>query len=397
MGRAMLIIVAGVLFSVGLMGINTANQGMALTERTVNYAEFTMGKNAAHTAIQMAMQEINQDPSFSTTYSNSDNPWVVDVQGLEVRLHTDIIESPDYWEPDMLWLYSRAPMGDQHNNVTIEVKSHYLVQPFSSLVPDFVSAISFPTDNFTLEGSGNAKIFGASPHAECEDKPPFTVASSSHGINTSDFQSSNLTGKDPLVTVDESLNYRPTDEMIARLKNADHTVITDNYTGSLGTEEEPGVFFVEDAYAKLAGGAPEGFGILIVRSTGALSVDGEVYDAELDVVGNFKWNGLIIFENADAFTGKGTPKVNGSVIVGRTDEDSAFPGTTKVDMKGNAEIQYDCLAEKYAKMAAANAVKQNKYTLVVSTENYRYPGTASSVEKQDEESSGLMDVIKGLL
>ncbi len=397
MGRAMLIIVAGVLFSVGLMGINTANQGMALTERTVNYAEFTMGKNAAHTAIQMAMQEINQDPDFPYTYGSSNNPWIVEVQGLEVKLHVDIIPSDDYWEPDFIWVYSRAPMGDQHNNVTVEVKSHYLVQPFSSLVPDFVSAISFPTDNFTLEGGGNAKIFGSSPHSECEDKPPFTVASSEHGIKTDDFKSENLTGQEPLVTVDEELSYRPTDEMIARLKNAEHTVISNNYKGDLGSAEKPGVFFVEDAYAKLAGGAPEGFGILIVRSTGALSVDGEVYDAELDVVGNFKWNGLIIFENADAFTGAGTPKVNGSVIVGRTDEDSSFPGTTKVNMTGNAEIQYDCLAEKYAKMAAADAVKQNKYTLVVSTENFRYPGTASSVEKQDEESKGLMETIKNLL
>jgi hypothetical protein len=44
MGRAMLIICAGVLISLGIVTISTSNQGRMLTQNTVNYAEYTMAK-----------------------------------------------------------------------------------------------------------------------------------------------------------------------------------------------------------------------------------------------------------------------------------------------------------------------------------------------------------------
>jgi len=164
----------------------------------------------------------------------------------------------------------------------------------------------------------------------------------------------------PKVKVDNDLSYEPTDELIARLEDSpDRVNVGSDYTDSLGTANDPGVFFIEDG-ANLTGAQSSGYGIMVVRSGGDLK-----YDGELKVAGNFEFNGLIIFENAYDFEGRGTPTVNGSVLVGNT---SDYEGEIDVDIRGNIHMQYDCRAEEYAKMAAAEAVEQNKYTRVVTLE-----------------------------
>lgn len=386
MGRAMLIICAGVLISLGFVALSTSNTGLMLTEKNVNYAEFIMAKNAAHTAIQMAMQEINKDDEWPNTH-DQDNPWVIDVQGRNVALHTAYYQDANYWEPDSLWLYSNAAYLEDY----LQVKSLYLKQPFSSLVPDFEGSLTVAADpslfNFTM--SGSSSIDGNSPSDySCEDKPAITTIPGAAGNFSAASGSSSVEG-DPQVYENPDLSYQPTDELIARLANTDGVqYISGNYKGSMGTMENPGVFFVENN-ARLTGGIEEGYGILVVRSSGALEYEGED-GATLDVAGNFKFNGLVIFENAYNFTGRGTPTINGSVLVGHTEDYSGTP--IDIDINGNIHLQYDCRGEDYARMAAANAVKQNKYTRVVSSENIRY-----SYAAQTEEAKNYGQWIKSLL
>jgi hypothetical protein len=386
MGRAMLIICAGVLISLGFVALSTSNTGLMLTEKNVNYAEFIMAKNAAHTAIQMAMQEINKDDEWPNTH-DQDNPWVIEVQGRNVALHTAYYQDANYWEPDSLWLYSNAAYLEDY----LQVKSLYLKQPFSSLVPDFEGSLTVAADpslfNFTM--SGSSSIDGNSPSDySCEDKPAITTIPGAAGNFSAASGSSSVEG-DPQVYENPDLSYQPTDELIARLANTDGVqYISGNYKGSMGTMENPGVFFVENN-ARLTGGIDEGYGILVVRSSGALEYEGED-GATLDVAGNFKFNGLVIFENAYNFTGRGTPTINGSVLVGHTEDYSGTP--IDIDINGNIHLQYDCRGEDYARMAAANAVKQNKYTRVVSSENIRY-----SYAAQTEEAKNYGQWIKSLL
>ena len=90
--------------------------------------------------------------------------------------------------------------------------------------------------------------------------------------------------------------------------------------------------------------------------------------ATLDLAGNFEFNGLVVFENAYSIDGRGTPKINGTMLIGNTDlmgDDSI-----DIDLGGNISINYDCEAEEYARMAAANAVK--KYIRRVTTEGVNY-------------------------
>jgi hypothetical protein len=56
---------------------------------------------------------------------------------------------------------------------------------------------------------------------------------------------------------------------------------------------------------KLTGQQSEGFGIMVIRETANMDYEGED-GSSLSVAGNFEFNGLIIFENAYAFDGRGT-------------------------------------------------------------------------------------------
>lgn len=366
MGRAMLIICAGVLISLGFVAISTSNTGKMLTRLNVDYAEYTMAKNAAHTAIQIAMQNINQDEDWPNQHGE-DSPWIATVQDLEVRLHTDY-EQNDYWESgnhDLLWFYSRAQLGEEFGNRYVEVRSHYYKRPFFELVPDFAGALQFPTDIGNFNVDGNAYGITGTPPAEhnCpESKPPVVVNSeeTKEKIEDATEQHDQVDGD---IEIDPDLNYEPTDELIERLLSSGHTETINGDRSNYGTAEQPGVFLV-DGDVRLSGNTT-GYGILIIRGDGSMEMD----DPELTVSGSFTFNGLVIFENAKLFDGRGTPTINGSVLVGNTGDYEDDP--IDIDLGGNININYDCMGEKYAKQAAANAVQQNKYTRLTSTENIR--------------------------
>jgi hypothetical protein len=371
MGRAMIIITSGALLALGIFNISTSQQGLALTEKTADNANYIMAKNTAHTAIQMAMQHINEDDEWAERHDKNNakftGPWETTIDGRDVTLFTEYQKHPDYWEPDTLRLISNAKLKD----LTAEVISLYYKQPFSSLVPDFEGAISLPTGFNTFNADGNAhNITGNAPSGTaCENKPAIVVNRS----ETRDALPNDLnTEGDPDILVKNDLSYQPTDELIERLANTNGVeYLSGKLSGKgvdMGSPEDPGVFFVEDDL-KITGGKIQGYGILVIRSFGDMEYVNEE-GTVLDLAGNFEFNGLVVFENAYDFDGRGTPTINGTVLIGNTD--LMGNDSIDIDLGGNISINYDCEAEEYAKMAAADAVKQNKYTRRVTTEGVNY-------------------------
>lgn len=369
MGRAMLIICAGVLVALGIVAVNTAEQGKLLTDKTVEYGNETKALNAAHTAIQIAMQNINEDETWASNH-DSTNAWNTTIDGADVNLYIDYIyEASNYWEADSIRLVSNSRISSMQGNpqdYTANVTSVYLKAPFSNLVPTFQSALTIASNQVNpFEATGSASISGNAPSGtDCEDKPVMSIPPpEGSGPDSSSYASelNNIeTEGSPNVNVDNDLSYEPTDELIDRLEDSpDRVDVSGDYSDSLGTADDPGVFFVKDQ-ANLTGQQSSGHGIMVVQSDGGMT-----YDGELDVAGNFEWNGLIIFENAFDFDGRGTPTINGSVLIGNT---SDHEGDIDVSINGNLHMQYDCEAEEYAKMAAADAVNQYKYTQVVTQE-----------------------------
>ncbi|WP_138430339.1 hypothetical protein [Fodinibius saliphilus] len=369
MGRAMLIICAGLFIALGIVSVSTSEQGKTMTENAAVYANETKALNAAHTAIQIAMQKLNENNGKTWAKSHdSSNPWETTIDGAETTLYIDYMhESANYWDPDSIRLVSKAEtiFEDSATTTTYEgqVTSVYLKAPFSNLVPEFKSALTIATNQVApFNAGGSASISGNAPSGSgCEDKPVMTIAEQAGGSMDSTSYASEMndieTSGSPKVKVDKDLNYQPTDELIARLEDSpDRVNVGTDYKDSLGTASDPGVFFIEEG-TNLTGKQSSGYGIIVVKSGAQMQ-----YDGELKVAGNFEFNGLIIFENAYDFQGKGTPTVNGSVLIGNTED---YTDDINVDISGNIHLQYDCQAEEYAKMAASDAVDQYKYTRVV--------------------------------
>ncbi len=364
MGRAMLITAAGAIIIFGMVQLSLISQKRAIVEDTSEYASGNHAKNAAFTAIQLAMEKINEDDSWNPTkYSR----WEPTIEGVEIEFYYDVLSSgASALDPDTIRVFSKGVYYDTAGNI---VSQDSIISTFAKqsldFVPEFRSALSFATEQFNFSASGSAVINGNDKSGTCSDKPAITVQSDESaeeitgpdgllGALSGDDNSKHLESSVSEIEVDPDISYSPVDELIARLHSLPGAQrISGNYKGSLGSEDSPGVFFVEK-YAKLTGGIEEGYGIMVIRSGGELA-----YEGELSVAGNFTFNGLIIFENAFDFTGRGTPDLNGSVLVGTTDD---FYSNIDVDLGGNINIQYDCQAEDYAKLASSRLLKQNRYS-----------------------------------
>ncbi|MDZ7715675.1 MAG: hypothetical protein U5J95_05620 [Balneolaceae bacterium] len=363
MGRAMLIICSGVLISLGYITMSTSNTGRSLAQQSSDYAKHITAKNAAHTAIQIAFNKMNDDDTWAGNHQGRNDAWESTIEGKEVVVFLDkYVEGASFWDPDTIGIVAEAKFLGK----TEFIRSLYLKNNFDDFVPEFNSPLSIATDNFSFSAGGSSSISGNAPDGCPEDKPAVTVNNLTDQVNVeSELAGIDAEGTTPLVKNDPDLNYQPTDELIARLKNStDVQTISGNYKGEMGSKEDPGVFFVEDQ-AKLTGGISEGYGILVVRSNGGLAYEDED-GATLDIAGNFKFNGLVIFENAYEFKGRGTPTINGSVLVGTTQEyDDNGGSAIDININGNLHLQYDCKGEDYAKMAAAQSIGQNKFTRIV--------------------------------
>lgn len=361
MGRAMLIILSGVMVALGYIGLGTAHQGKIMIDRNVGYANFVTAKNTAHMAIQMAMQKMNEDSTWAEDH-HAGSRWTGEIDGRPFSLYTEYIHnSMDYWSPDTVRLYSESNHGDLDEPV--EIVSVYEINSLD-YVPDFKSPLTIATKNFSYSAGGSSAINGYDASGSgCSDKPGITVMDDNSKYLVESHTGNDLQGNPP-VKKDTTLSYQPTDDLIERLVNTSYSkTISGSYKGDMGSKEYPGVFFVEDQ-ARLTGGISEGYGILVVRSGGTMAYEDST-GAELDIAGNFKFNGLVIFENAYDFDGNGTPTISGSVLVGNTE---GYSNQIDIDINGNLTLQYDCTAKNYAKKAAAMAVKQKKYKHIITFE-----------------------------
>lgn len=359
MGRAMLLTSAGAVILLGILQLGIQNQRSGIAQNAAIDAYEVQIRNKAFTASQLTMERINE--SSGAWHPTKDNPWIQEIDGDSISLYYDLMESSatgsfSMLEDDTVQIYAKSwfknPTTGQRKDINI-ITSY--VKTAMHFVPEFKSAMSFAVDadDFNFSADGSALVSGNDANGVCPSKPAITVRDSDSAAKVQD-DSSHLESDSLDIEVDSTLSYQPVDELVARLSELSSVVqVEGSYKDDLGTPENPGIFFVENS-AKLTGGISEGYGIMVIRSGGELE-----YEGELTVAGNFTFNGLVIFENAYNMTGSGTPKINGSVLVGKADETSNE--VLDVNLTGTIDIQYDCTSEKYAQLAAAQSLNQNRY------------------------------------
>lgn len=359
----MIILATGAFMVLGLIQFGLFEHRKRIQTFNSDYAKDIQAKNVAHTAIQLAMEQINDDPSWQPT---SVNPWTREVDGAYFELYYDVLATgATATDPDSIRIYSTAWFGGKgakgSSDYKADSETHQIISTYLKsglhFVPEAVGGLGLASGNFNFNMSGSASISGNDASGTCADIPAITVPTYTDYLEVvTGAKVSNLESDEDLIAIDPNISYSPVDQLIERLSNQPGVVdISGNYKGDFGTADDPGIFFVE-SYAKLTGGVPEGFGILVIRSGGELE-----YEGALSVAGNFTFNGLIIFENAFDFDGKGTPDLNGSVLIGNTPGNNT---TLDIDLGGSLQIQYDCQAIDYAKVASATHLKQNRYTRV---------------------------------
>ena len=332
MGRAMLIIVAGVLISLGITQTSVFGGLNNLVGHSTNYAETAQAKNIAYMGTELAIQKM-----ISENWRNDDHPFFIGGGEVVVSVKDTI--------DNQIKLVSTGTFNNQTQEVTL-----LLSEQTSSVVPTFFAALGYiMTDAglFSFTGNGNPLITGISDNSECESKPGVMI---NHSDDESEIRdnlggASSLLG-DPDLKIQEGMTFDEFTKLIDTL--APYGKVPVDASGKGKFDEGPNIYTV-NSNIKFAGSGSQGSGILIVRNSGKLEVEGEIIDGGIDAKGSFQFDGLVIFENAFELDMGGNAVINGSVLIGNT---LKYINPFSTSLKGTPDIKYDCSAQEYANQAA---------------------------------------------
>jgi len=339
MGRSLLIICTGMIIVFGLLEMNIQKKQLQTIQRSAFYANELQARNLANAAIDITIAKLEADPAFR----NNSSPWQVTLdKGIASVLIEDV-------NTDTLKLTSQASLDGQNTKVIAWLKQYQ-----KSSIPNIMAAFGIYNNNFSYTGNGTYAINGYdhdNPDDSTNALPGMIVPDeTSRDVVLADKNKDNIygTGGTPSIDVND-LDFTTYTDLINELADNPLTkfIPSGNYKGTLGSEKNPGVFFI-DSYVKLAGGLSEGYGIMIVRSSGDLDLSGA-----LDINGNFIFHGLVIFEDGWKFGGAGTPLIDGAVLVGSDNPDHYID----INITGTVDINYNSKSVGYARLAADRILK----------------------------------------
>lgn len=333
MGRAMLIIVMGMLVALGYTFMGMSNQRQALTGQSVSKANKALAQNLSHTGIQFALKEFDEDNSWSGGKFNLEKGTV------EVSINHDVTN-------EILEITSTANLAGASNDHTIIAT--YDISKNQQVVPKFQGALSSVSGSVSFSNSNPKSHYsGNEASGTCEDKPGLTV----HDPNqVDDHDGDSRIEGDPAVAQSSEIKHDYLRNLIDRLvplaSSINHQSDFDN-----STSDNPGIYTIDNKIT--ISGQTKGYGILIVRNNAQLEID-----ADATLAGQFEFNGLVIFENETEFRAAGNATINGSIM-------AMSDYGQNLDITGNGEMiaNYDCQAqEKYADAAVNQALNTTLYT-----------------------------------
>jgi hypothetical protein len=353
MGRAMLIIVGGLLLSIGITKQGQLGTIFQMTNHSTKYAEVIQANNIANSAIELAVHGLMQNSDWRT----GTTPWSVDLDEGHAEVYITDVPAED-----LIRVRSTGFVNGERRTVTV-LFDHKDIH----FVPLFDAAISIKTNLFDFHVNGEAtEIDGTSPEEGCDPVPGVMVTDNDSYDKVDEYES--VIYGDPQIGVDEDGSFDEANKLISMLEHAPGTqyLPSGNYNGGLGTADNPGVYFVENQTT--ISGNTEGYGILVVRRGAEILVEGEDEviegeDGQLSVRGTFEFTGLVIFENAFNLEASGTPTINGSVFIGASD---TWEDNIDILIQGTPKFKYSCAAQLYAQQAAAQVIEYGKQYIPLS-------------------------------
>ncbi|MEX0995054.1 MAG: hypothetical protein WD599_05955, partial [Balneolaceae bacterium] len=122
MGRAMLIIVSGVLISVGITQSGLQDRVREMTRHGVQYAEQTRAGNIAHAGLQLTIHRLMQDPEDCKDFNTEASALQYDLDGGLARVICEI-ENDEAEE----WVYILQSAGTA-DKITHTITGRYHIQ-----------------------------------------------------------------------------------------------------------------------------------------------------------------------------------------------------------------------------------------------------------------------------
>lgn len=314
MGRMAIIIVIGLSLTVGIVGYSLNNSKTGTIENVAGFDKYTIARNIAHTAVNMALRALDRNDSlFIATRTLS-----AGVMGGSALV---TLSYPSLPALDTVDLTTTATFMDTIRQMKLRL--HRRPVPF----PVVKQAVGLRVPNVVFTMSGNPKIDGYNHSmagvrlpASSLDKPGVGFLTAGDTLDAAPYASKIDGTKDAVydTTIEDPGPYAP--EYISA---ADRIYTTGTYGSNMtwGSPSAPQIVFA-DGDVKFNGNI-DGWGILLVRGS-------------LTLAGTFKFRGLVIAyqdANIDVQFATGTPDVIGGLIM-------SAPSGGKFTMKGNSAVVY---------------------------------------------------------
>ncbi len=314
MGRMAIIIVIGLSLTVGIVGYSLNNSKTGTIENVAGFDKYTISRNIAHTAVNMALRALDRNDSlFIATRTMT--------AGVMGGRATVTLSYPSLPALDTVDLTTTASFMDTSR--TMRLRLHRRPIPF----PVVKEAVGLRVPNVLFTMSGNPKIdgnnhsmLGVKLPASANDKPGVGFLTAADTADAAPYASKidGTTDAKYDTTIDDPGLYS------AEYISAADRVFTSGTYGSNMTWGSPAVpqIIFADGNVKFNGNI-DGWGILLVRGN-------------LTLAGTFTFRGLVIVyqeSSIDVQFATGTPDVIGGLIM------SASSGS-KFEMKGNSAVVY---------------------------------------------------------
>lgn len=357
MGRAMLIIVAGVLVTVGIIQTGIWGTLRGMDRQGAQYAESIQAKNIAYAGTERVIQKIYENPDIAK------DGYLETLSFSNGEAKVEAYEEPCSEEPCEITVRSTGKFNGEYQGISMTVRKGYSVE-----MSEYIeAAVGIDIEDFELELGENAEFIGEDKSGVCEDEEDLSVPDTEaacRNLNPLAGLLCSLLGlvEDLISTalgpgvgsiVESTLDLIPLVNIVHNLEDALGTEpLTGEIVGDLGSPEQPGVFMVEGGQDGVAGSVlnlvgGEGYGVMIIHQPDHAELETALLLAE-----DYTFHGLVIIDNvSDITTGNiRLPNINGSLLITNSD---ATIGIDKVEIEipDNTVIQYDCGAWKYVEKA----------------------------------------------
>lgn len=340
MGRTALLMVMGLGMALAVISFNISGT----TERALNnnftYYKYMNGRNLARTAIHAALRGFDKNTNPDTTAIVVYNYGSYQIKSLK-------LSASPY---DTVWMTSKGYYSD--TSYTMKVKLYRSTKPF----PGVTGAIGIRATPVEFTVNGQPDVDGRNYDATgttlvgSGDMPGVAVMNSDDSTTVYD------SGADLYGTVkvkNDTTTANPAQYISEYLLNADYYLTAGNYSAqTYGSAANPVIVVCETPAdtndAVRFGGGTVGYGILAVKGN-------------IEISGTFDWYGLIVVfgeSNSVKFTGGGTPKIVGGLIVAQPEG-----GAASLFLKGsgaNGKVLYSSDALRNAR----NIGKLRYYSIV---------------------------------